>query len=79
MKAPVHMVGKQPTKLKLGKQTQTRCGLIGVASVHEAPYYELLSESGGDFKATTRGDLATCQKCRNLIDRGMIHAKRKKP
>lgn len=73
MAAPVHMIGDMPIRLKLGRQVSTRCGIVCVPVERHETTYEMLGELGGNFRATTRGDLTTCRKCRNLIDIGMIH------
>lgn len=74
---PVHMVGDKPDKLPLHANATTRCGLIGAAMATSFGHYDCVSESGGEFTATTRKDLTTCRKCNNLITIGMIHRRPK--
>jgi hypothetical protein len=76
MAAPVHMIGYDPRTLKIDAEEKTRCGLVGVVTAREQPSYHLINERGGNFKATTRTDFVTCQKCRNLLDFGAIHARK---
>lgn len=79
MPAPVHMVGDVPFKLRLRREVKTRCGLLctPVEQADDQGRYTMLSFTGGDFLATTIKRKVTCQKCRNLLDIGMIHAKGK--
>lgn len=70
---PIHMVGDEPVKLMMRKPATTRCGLVGSPMVTSFGRYDFLNASGGEFTATTRRDLTTCKKCRNLLDVGMIH------
>lgn len=77
MGKPVHMIGNEPTKLAMQKPATTRCGLIGSPMGFSFSCYDCLSESGGEFVATTRKDLTSCQKCKNLISIGMIHRRPK--
>jgi len=74
---PVHMVGDKPVRLSFSEDVTTRCGLVGVPVRDAANCYGCISESGGEFNATTRKDLTTCRKCTNLISIGMIHRRPK--
>lgn len=76
MPVPVHMIGDAPSALKMETDAKTRCGLIGVTSAREQPYYHLINAQGGTFKATTRSDLVTCLKCKNLLAFGTIHGRK---
>lgn len=74
---PVHMVGTKPERLSMQETVTTRCGLIGATMTTSFGHYDCVSESGGEFTATTRKDLTTCRKCANLINIGMIHRRPK--
>lgn len=75
-KPPVHKIGSGPDATALHSPAKTRCGLVGVVSARTPPYSHMLTEAGGNFKATTRSDLITCQKCKNLLFIGTIHVRR---
>jgi hypothetical protein len=72
----VHKIGDGPSVPALNSNARTRCGLVGNVSAREPPYSHLLTKAGSNFKATTRADLITCEKCKNLLAIGTIHARR---
>lgn len=72
----IHKIGEGPSVPALNSNARSRCGLVGVVTAREQPFSHLLTEAGSNFKATTRNDLITCLKCKNLLAIGTIHAKR---
>lgn len=79
-----HMVGNIfGARLDTGEvpKVRTRCGrtIDRPVVTANATRYDLVASNGNEFFCSTRAEMITCQKCRNLLTVGTIYATPTRP